>query len=75
MAGGKLCSAPHDLLKGRTFGSGREFAIKGGISGFGQVRADYWMVQKPRPEALVRGQVVAPVAEAKLMRGGVISEL
>jgi hypothetical protein len=33
------------------------------------------MVKKPRPETCVRGQVVAAVAEAKLMRSCVISEL
>jgi fibronectin type 3 domain-containing protein len=33
------------------------------------------MVKKPRPETWVRWQVVAAVAEAKLMRSCVISEL
>ena len=37
MAGWKVCSSPHDLLKRRPSGSGRELPIEGGISVLRQV--------------------------------------
>src|SRR6202041_531012 len=75
MACREACPFPQDVPKGGPFSSRRELPVQGGIFGFRQESGDHWMVKKPRPETCVRRQVVAAVAEAKLMRGGVISEL